>query len=625
MFKEGDFVQVSESPCHASGLRIRTLPPHVVNQIAAGEVIERPASVVKELLENSVDAAATRIDVEIESGGMERIRIVDDGQGIHSEDLELAVKSHATSKIETAEELFQVRTLGFRGEALASIASVSRLHLRSRVAESETAFELTVDAGRTAAVQPCSGPPGTRIDVHHLFGNTPVRRKFLKTTATESAHIAEQFTRIAIAHPRLQMVLTHNGKAVFDLPRCDQLLDRLRLCYGTEFSEQLIGVESESGDVRLWGYVAHPRQSKSTRKSQYLFLNGRWIQDRSLQHALGEAYRGLLMTGRYPIAFLFLEMPPDHADVNVHPSKAEVRFRDAQQLYRQLLSSLRNRFLGMDLDSRISLPTVSVEQQPQDSAERQHELRLDFAHWGKAQLASWNPLDGPRLTSDENAAADARPLSDIGHFSGPIDGGALPAAAQNAVTPGDADDDAGAAAPTPFPLAENCSADPAREDQSPQPIESHRIMQIHDCYLVVETEEGLTVIDQHALHERILYEQLRKRVLEGAVESQRLLVPLTVEMAADEVVALMENRELLAELGLGIDEFGGNTLLLTGSPPMLSRSDPRQLLRDVAEQLLEAGKKPSRRDILDRLLHMMACKGAIKAGQRLSGEEMESL
>ena len=310
--------------------RIRQLDPTVINKIAAGEVIERPASVVKELLENSIDALATRIEVDIEEGGSELIRVADNGCGIHPQDLLLSVTSHATSKIADDADLFRVHTMGFRGEALASISSVSRFTVKSRQEDSPAGVELTVEGGHPSQAGECGCPIGTIIEVRQLFFNTPVRRKFLKRTATEFGHISEQFVRIAIANPRLHMVLRHNGKMVYEQPASAGLAERLRLFYGDELSDQLIEVESETGEgdnlVRLWGFVAHPNYSKSTRKSQYLFLNGRWIQDGSLQHALREAYRGLLMVGRFPVCFLFLEMQPDQVDVNVHPTKMEVRF-----------------------------------------------------------------------------------------------------------------------------------------------------------------------------------------------------------------------------------------------------------------------------------------------------------
>ncbi|MEX0717178.1 MAG: DNA mismatch repair endonuclease MutL [Planctomycetaceae bacterium] len=608
--------------------RIRPLAASVVNQIAAGEVIERPASVVKELLENSLDALATRIEVDVESGGIEAIRIVDDGEGIHPDDLPLAVASHATSKLATAEDLFRVHTLGFRGEALASIASVSRMRIRTRRADALAGVEVEIDRGTLGTPQPCGCPPGTQIEIRQLFHNTPVRRKFLRTPATELGYVAEQFTRIALAHPRLHATLRHNGKIVHELPATDRLLDRLHLFHGAELAEDLIEVESEAPGVRLWGYVAHPRHSKSTRKGQHIFLNGRCIQDRALQHALGEAYRGLLMVGRFPIAFLFLEMPPESVDVNVHPTKAEVRFLDGQQPYRQLLSTLRTRFLGLDLDGTMRVPVAAGARStssgtgtlelspPRVDPERQRQLLNEFADWAKDVTQAWRT----------NAPGDERPLVDPRKSPEELLQSPRWSARTDSPDEPAGDDSPRRAADGERESTAESDADEfgagqigAFDDFGPS-----RAMQVHDCYLVVETGDGLTVIDQHALHERILYEHLRRRVLEGAVESQRLLVPETVELGTREAAALAEHRDLLAQLGLSVEEFGGGTVLLTAYPPMLARADRAQLVRDVAEKL-DSPAQPTRRDLLDELLHMMSCKGAIKSGQKLSPEEMSSL
>ncbi|MEX0702954.1 MAG: DNA mismatch repair endonuclease MutL [Planctomycetales bacterium] len=597
--------------------RIRRLDASVVNKIAAGEVIERPASVVKELLENSLDALATRIEVHVESGGTEAIRIVDDGEGIHPDDLELAVTSHATSKIASADDLFRVHTLGFRGEALASIASVSRMRIRTRRADALAGVEIEVDAGALGTPQPCGCPPGTLIEVRQLFANTPVRRKFLRTPATEFGYVAEQFTRIALAHPRLHAVLRHNGKIVHELPATDRLLDRLCLFYGAELAEDLIEVESDAHGVRLWGYVAHPRHSKSTRKGQHLFLNGRFIQDRALQHALGEAYRGLLMVGRYPVAFLFLEMPPELVDVNVHPTKAEVRFLDGQQPYRQLLSTLRTRFLGMDLDGTVRLPVgAGARLAAGVDPERRQQSRVEFAAWATEIAQAWRP-EGP--IGDRPVDPGRRPEELLRTQRWSTD--ELPRRTDDDLPEPFATDGERREAVRHSTRGEATAGGTVR----PAALGPARAMQVHDCYLVVETDDGLTVIDQHALHERILYEHLRRRVLEGAVESQKLLVPETVELGTKEAAALAEHGELLAQLGLAVEEFGGGTVLVTAYPPMLARVDLAQLVRDVAERLDAPGAEPTRRDLLDDLLHMMSCKGAIKAGRKLSPEEMDSL
>ncbi len=621
--------------------RIQQLSASVVNKIAAGEVIERPASVVKELLENSLDALATRIEVDVVAGGSELLRIVDDGEGIHPDDLLLAVTSHATSKIHSADDLFDVRTMGFRGEALASVAEVSRLRIRTRQAGSPHGMELSVELGKVTPPRECGCPLGTQIEILNLFENTPVRRKFLKTTSTEFGHISEQFARVALANPRLHMVLRHNDKPVYELPASDKPLDRLKLFFGSDLTDGLIPVESEHSGVRMWGYVGHPNNSKSSRKQQYLFLNGRWIQDRSLQYALTEAYRGLLMVGRQPVAFLFIELPPDRVDVNVHPTKIEVRFQDGQQLFRQLLSMIRTTFLGLDLQSQLRVPVGAAANgggllsgfapPVARPVERQRELSNEYADFmtnriGSGASPAWSGASGSTWGGSPN-------LPESSTVAGSDSVG--PEAGSDSSIGDDAEAEGTDAQESPSEQSQGTHV-PRSENQIVEErvasggfAPSFRAMQIHDCYLVVETPEGITVIDQHALHERIMYEHLRERVLAGAVESQRLLVPQPVEVTAKEAALLLEQTESLNKVGLGVEDFGNGTLLVSRYPAMLKRVDLQELVRALIETLDGAGtngvQTSARRDILDELLHMMSCKAAVKAGMRLSQEEIDSL
>ena len=624
---------------------IRQLSPSVVNKIAAGEVIERPASVVKELMENAVDAGATRIDVSLAQGGGELVRVVDNGCGIAAEQLTLAVAPHATSKIREADDLFRVGTLGFRGEALASIAEVSRTVIRSRSADAEAGAELEISGGQIGAVTPCGCPPGTLIEVHNLFFNTPVRRKFLRATQTELAHSTEAFTRLALAYPARHFTLRHHDKLVHDLPPTDDWPARIAAFFGADLAEQLIRVESRDGALKLSGYVANPAHSRTNQRMQFLFLNGRAIRDRSLQHALGEAYRGLLLTGRYPVAFLEIEMPPAEVDVNVHPTKLEVRFQDGGRLYSQLLGTLRTRFLTTDLTAKLQPSGVSPgdgdptqAHDPGQAARLQNEL----VAWAKGQLAqvrdathsaetsgnesmaplglggnetvaNGDPQTGAARSVDPNWPAH-RPLelvsldrSRLGGVTSSPDraAAALRLADELSLRPGDLAMRSGG-------LAHSLRQRPAA-------------IQIHNRYLVAETDEGVVVIDQHALHERVLYEEIREKVLAGALETQRLLVPEPVDLAPAESAAAMAERELLARLGVEIEPFGGGTILIVGYPAMLSKLSPTELLRGLAAQLLEGTKTPDRRDLLDDLLHMIACKAAIKAGDPLSPEEVAAL
>ena len=647
--------------------RIQQLDAHVVNRIAAGEVIERPASVVKELLENSVDALSTRIEVDIVNGGMDLIRISDNGEGIHPDDILLAVTSHATSKIRSDADLDHVSTLGFRGEALASIASVAKFRIRTRPEECPVGRELDSHGGRIVINRDCGCPAGTVMEVHNLFFNTPARRRFLKKGTTEFGHIAEHFSRIALANPRLHLVLRHNEKLVYELPAAAEPLERIRHFFGSDVADHLISVSSEAdlpdgGKIRVWGYVGSPSLSRSTRKDQFLFLNGRWIQDRSLQHALAEAYRGLLMIGRHPVSFLFLELPPALVDVNVHPTKSEVRFQDSQLLYRQLLKTLRDKFLTLEFRSNIEVPgsgrpgsTRPNElrfDRPATAVQPQKELDLwashaavsspprigEFARSSSNDRAVFtNPdviaalavephqrrgaLDSATSSNDPGLEVPEQPAS--GRASALRDIPESSSGSGTAVIVTDAEPD------TVVPPVNTISAafdiEQALHVATRPGLDEFRAFQIHDCYLVVASEAGLEVIDQHALHERILYEHLRKRILSGGVERQRLLIPETIECSATECVALLESLDLLKEIGFELQEFGGTTILLMSHPTLIPRGNLVRIVKDFAEQLIQNEGKMNRRDLLDHMLHTMSCRAAIKSGQRLTLEEMQEL
>ena len=564
---------------------ILQLSPTVVNKIAAGEVIERPSSVVKELLENAVDAGASRIDVLVEQGGSQLMRVVDNGCGISPDQLELAVASHATSKILDADDLFHVETLGFRGEALASIAEISQFLLRSRTQENDAGAELQVVGGEKKPLVPCGCPHGTTIEVRNLFCNTPVRRKFLRTTQTEMGHVTEAFTRIALAHPQIQFSLRHNQKQLHDLPPVDHWSRRIGHFFGRELGENLLSVESEADGVRLSGYVVDPSFSRSHSRLQYLFLNGRHIRDRSLQHALGEAYRGLLLTGRQPIAFLRLDMPAEAVDVNVHPTKLEVRFRDGRQLYSQLLGTIRNMFLSTDLTARVE--TLTRDGQGPAAT-------MDPAHLSRhrQQLVDW---------------AQGQPEGAVAAWQGTATASSAETEADHQVV-----------------LAR--SADLVSSESAEHlDLGTSLGLQLHNRYLVAEHENGIMVIDQHALHERVLYEQLREKISKDAIEVQRLLVPEPVNLTPAEAAAVGEAGEELTALGIEVEPFGGDTVLVLGYPAMLGKLSPEEILRQVVEQLMAENRPPERRDLIDKMLHSMACRAAIKAGDSLSTEEVISL
>jgi len=533
-------------------LRIRQLPPSVVAKIAAGEVIERPASVVKELLENAIDAGATRIEIDLEEGGTELIRVVDNGRGIEPEDLALVFENHATSKLFDAEDLFRIGTMGFRGEALASIGSVAQVKLQSRAVGREIGAEISCDGGQVSECRTWNGSSGTRVEVRHLFFSTPVRRKFLKTIPTEVGHVTETITRIALARPDIQLVLRHNGKMVVEVPETAGLLDRIRLFFGAEVANACYAVNSGAALPRLTGFVADPSCDRGHPRHQYLFVNGRWFRDRSLGHAFQEAYRGLLLTGRYAVGFLFLELPADQVDVNVHPTKMEVRFREANAIYHLVLAAVKDRLRLAQLTPRLVAPP-----------------------------------EGPREIGPTPTAAISEPSPSSGAYS---------------------------------------AGRPMNEDTLfTSEFKNGRAIQLHNAYLVVESKDGMLVIDQHALHERILFEQLRGRIAAGQLEKQRLLIPEPLDLSPEQAARVLESKTDLAELGMEVDDFGGGTILLASVPAMLGRAIPSALFRDVADRLTSKDRPPTRDQLFEHLLATMACRAAVKAGDRLTPEEIDDL
>jgi DNA mismatch repair protein MutL len=559
--------------------RIEKLPPSVVNRIAAGEVVERPASVVKELLENSLDAGPGRIDVELEQGGIALVRVVDDGCGIPAAELPLAVTAHATSKLRSADDLERIGTLGFRGEALASIAEVSRLTLRSREAGG-TGAALTVDGGRMGEVMPDGCAVGTTVEVRQLFGNVPARRAFLRAAQTEWSHAAEAFVRTALAHPGVAFSLAHQPSAsarprqVHDLPATTGWRERIAGLFGHDLADRLLEVEADDGEIAVSGYVGRPEDDMASGRLQHLFVAGRPFRDRSILHAVQEAYRGLLLSGRQPIAFLRFDLPPDAVDVNVHPAKIEVRFREPSRLYRLVLAALRTRFLAGGTGTRLVPPAVRTE--PAPSPTTPPDPTLPFP--------SWQP-DRPR---------DEPPVT-VGRRPGAL-------AERPAERPAPADSRPAAAAPP------------------------ERAVQMHDRYIVVETGGGIEVIDQHALHERVLYERLKTSVAIGGLEIQPLLVPEQLDLTPGELELVREHVETLASAGMRIEPFGGATVIVSSKPVLAGSVRAAEIVREVLDRLAaaaSAGGSPAL--LIDEVLHGMACKAAIKAGDQLSQPEVDAL
>ena len=419
---------------------------------------------------------------------------------------------------------------------MASIGGVAQVTLQSRPIDSSDGAEIACHGGEMSGIKPWNGSPGTRIEVRHLFYNTPVRRKFMRTVSTELGHVSESVTRLALANPGLHVVLRHNGKLVFEIPATTGLLDRLRLFFGKEVADSAYDIEAGHGPVRLRGFVCDPSCDKGTPKLQYLFINGRWIRDRSLGHALQEGYRGLLMTGRYAVAFLFLELPPDAVDVNVHPTKSEVRFRDGQALYHLVLATVRDRLRRANLVPRLQAPKLGFPPPSPLGFPPPSPFMGEGGRGGEGNLIPSPPAPLPQ--------------GERGEFSGsPFAWNLQPTAP-----------------PAPrFDFPPTLVSVPQTEPINPTAI------QLHDAYLVVETPDGMLVIDQHALHERILFEQLRQRIAAGQLERQRLLIPEPVDLPAEQAARVLAEREALAELGLEIEDFGGGTVLVGSYPAILSR------------------------------------------------------
>ncbi len=602
--------------------RIQLLPAEIVTKIAAGEVIERPASVVKELLENAVDAGASRIDVELDNGGMDRICVVDNGCGILPDDLPLAFATHATSKLQCIDDLFAIQTLGFRGEALASIGSVAQVLVQSRAAEAAEGAAIRCDGGQLSELRPWYGPQGTRIDVRHLFYNVPVRRKFLKSTATELGHVCECVIRLALARPDIHITLRHNGKGVYDLPPTADIRDRIALFFSAEVRDALYDITGGDAVIRLSGYIADPSCDRGHPRMQYFFVNRRWFRDRTIGHAVQEAYRGLLMTGRYPVAFLYLTMPPQMVDVNVHPTKAEVRFPDSSLIYSLVRGTIHNRLTRANLTPALRLETANAVRGPATAA--------PSAAAPVAAATRLEPLLGPPLRRDEPVpqAVPSSPYDPPQPLPPIASASATPPAPVTAVTPAAATPAAAtpppvtvtpaAASPTPEPGPH--STVPAANDAPPQPV-----LQIQDTYIVLETDAGMLVIDQHALHERILYEQLRQRLMQKNLDVQRLLVPEPIDLPPQQAALLLAATDTLASLGIEISEFGGNTVLVHSYPTLLSRRPVHEIVAAIVDHLMQYDRLPSRETLLHDLLATIACKAAIKAGDRLSPEEIHAL
>lgn len=617
---------------------IRLLTPSMINKIAAGEVIERPASVVKELVENSLDAGAGRIEVTVEKAGRDRLMVVDNGRGIAKEDLLLALSPHATSKISEADDLFSICSFGFRGEALASIAEISQLTLRSRTPGEVEGTRIEAEGQKRCEPVPCGMAPGTSIDVRNLFFNTPVRRRYLKTDTTEFGHICEAFVRLALPNTDVHFLLRHNGRVVYDLAPAaqgasakDPFLARIEQIYGREITERLLPIDFSNELLTIRGFVGHPDLSRTTGAMQYFFLNRRWIRDRALHHALQEAYRGLLTVGRCPVAFLMIELDPKLVDVNVHPAKLEVRFLQPQMVYSGFLGAVRRKFLQTDLRSR---PAQAPENSPcgpgaEEAPPEPGILSLTRTPSSQGRSAAYNPAPTRTPTFTPGQTPKRRFDEDRGEGEESFDTLRRRAVAWARQGAGGQDDSGGAAfaqAAPPEPLLPEAREEGfARDEETPNLPALAEVIQIHQKYLVFQTETGMAVVDQHALHERILYEKLKRKLSAGALDAQRLLVPEMVELSAVETALALENSDLFETFGVLIESFGGRTISISSYPAILEKLGPRDIFLTLLAVLAQKGKEIERADLLEEMMHQSACKAAVKGGDFIDREQIAEL
>jgi DNA mismatch repair protein MutL len=563
---------------------IKILPDHVINKIAAGEVVERPASVVKELIENSIDSGATEIFIDIEQAGARLIRITDNGSGMSKEDAATAFLRHATSKISDDADLQAIRTMGFRGEALSSIASVSQIRMVTATPGSSAGVVIEIEGGKVKSVSEAAAPQGTSLEVSHLFYNTPARLKFLKSTATEFSHIVTAASRQAMAHPSLRFKLTHNKKPILDLPLSTSVKERAFQLYGNEIVENVIPFSGGRDNVHIHGLIGRPAYSRADRTYQDFYVNHRAVKSASLTHALYSAYGDMLMRDRHPVGFIFIEMDPSLVDVNVHPAKAEVRFRNQSQIHDLLRDVIREglRSHGM--------PVIDTSEVPGHYENSVKEALSDYL---KGQSADVVPpvehkppqLFGRRKRDFTPAALQSEPdVSRGAAYSGPK--------SQTLIT----------SAYEFFPLA-----------------------QIHNSFIIAQSKEGMAIIDQHAAHERVLFEKLQNQFRSGAVQVQNLLLPDQIELGPAQSDLLSEYLPELGKVGFLVEDFGSGTFVIKAVPALLVGADYKQLLLDILDEVNVHGSSTKMEALRDEVLSVMACHPAIKIHRRLDQIEMEVL
>lgn len=594
------------------GGRIAVLSEVVRNQIAAGEVIERPASVVRELLDNAIDAGASRIQVDLEEGGMRMVRVTDDGLGMIPEDLGLAFEAHATSKLRTPEDLDHIASLGFRGEALASMASVARCSIRSRPRGADVGAEITEEGGRRGKITPAGMPEGTIVEVRDLFFNTPARRRFLKREQTELSRCTEIVQRVALAHPAdetgqggIGFVVMHGGRRVFDVEPGMDLLARIRRVFGDELASELEPVEASMGSTRITGYVAPPRFGRRDARRQMWFLNGRPMKDKVLTRVLKDAYRGVLIDGLQPVGFLQLWMDPESVDVNVHPAKSEVRLRDERSLFGFLVNALKEAVMRTNM----ATPGESMVDRlrRREGRPMQRETLPDPGPRGPSSAGAWIPRPD---AAGGTAAGEGYIVREVPPREG---------AAQGL---------SGAADPVPgAPQGAGAGGAELGEGDRWAPVDDLRgpYIQVDRTYILRAVPDGFEIIDQHALHERLTFEELRREVKAGKVEVQRLLTPELVDLTQADVQLITVHQDALRRIGLEVEPFGDKTVAVHGLPARIRRPDPEAIVRDVVDVIARTGKAPDAEDVQEEVLHRTSCRSSIMAGDTLDESSIRAL
>ncbi len=593
--------------------KIRILPETLTHRIAAGEVIERPASIVKELVENALDAGATELFVELEKGGTQSIRVTDNGEGMAPEDVPLAFSRHATSKITEFDDLYSVRSFGFRGEALPSIASIARVEINTRPAEKPFGTRLVIDAGELKEQTEAGCPVGTSIVVSGIFAPVPVRRKFLKGDMTEQGYCLDWITRLALARPDIRIRVATNGKTTLTIPAARDLSERIALTMGSDFRGQLVEASAEKNGASVYGFVSLPEFTRSNGTQMYIFVNGRFVKDAFLNHAVMTAYRRIIEPRRYPMAVIFIDVPAGEADVNVHPTKMEVRFRNPREMYGLIVETL-NGVIGVGFAEGPS--KTAAYSRPVESASESYAVRVEEA------LKRYHIASGPQKLYFD---------------SSPQAGGALPGgravmpASENVhafsdSAPGIRSDSVRKGAPD-FP-AESDSVEAAGE----VPAEGYfsclvYLGQVEGTYLLFAGDEGLVIIDQHAAHERVLFETMRRQAeaKQGPGEGQRLLLPEVMSLPPKELSFLLQSVPTLADLGMEIEPFGGDAIIVKTVPAFFADADVRGLITDMLAECGGIDKNIPLLERRDKIFASLSCRAAVKGNQRLTAAEVESL